>query len=588
MASSGSTEKHVKCSVCESQFRGQRKRPVSGLVFLQAISYMRGVNGKSFQHFNSSAILCTTCYLKANSYLKSVQNQPEMDKQGCDLNIEDTSSLPVRMNMNLKTVTEKELVVFTGLNKEQFTLLGTFCGTLRDSCVASVENRLGMLLMKLRHDLSNELLGALFGFQYQGSVSNALKSVRQTLMTHFVPSVLGSKNLSRSFLLSKVPAWAQKLYGVGDDKLVLVFDGTYIYTEKSNNYSLQRRLYSVQKGRPLVKPMMIVTPSGYIVDIVGPFVGVNNDASITNSMFADTANSLKQILQPGDCVLVDRGFRDSMTVLEEAELIAKMPCLMEKASKQHDCLHANQSRIVTKGRWCVEAKNGHLKMKYKMFRDRVPIAALPHLREYILIAGALENQFSLPLTTDSPERSEEISEILARSMLTNQLQNKLQASGDIDKRSAKIWKSCDESSITDFPRFAEEDLYKITLGIYQIHNAQAYAAEHVKSDGSFSLFHFHISPHILKFKIQSRHVQSLKYTLFIEYDPQKSGAEAILGWYCKCPSGARVLGCCSHVASVLWYLGFARYETFHFPASHLSGVFLDTNDIRTNEDPDMV
>ncbi|GFW36955.1 uncharacterized protein TNCV_5018541 [Trichonephila clavipes] len=31
-------------------------------------------------------------------------------------------------------------------------------------------------------------------------------------------------------------------------------------------------------------------------------------------------------------------------------------------------------------------------------------------------------------------------------------------------------------------------------------------------------------------------------------------------WYCHCKVGARVVGCCAHVASVLWYLGYWRHN----------------------------
>ena len=31
-------------------------------------------------------------------------------------------------------------------------------------------------------------------------------------------------------------------------------------------------------------------------------------------------------------------------------------------------------------------------------------------------------------------------------------------------------------------------------------------------------------------------------------------------WYCKCRAGARVVGVCSHIASILWYHGYARHK----------------------------
>ena len=33
-----------------------------------------------------------------------------------------------------------------------------------------------------------------------------------------------------------------------------------------------------------------------------------------------------------------------------------------------------------------------------------------------------------------------------------------------------------------------------------------------------------------------------------------------MSWYCRCKTGARVVGVCAHIAAVLWYLGYARYR----------------------------
>lgn len=36
--------------------------------------------------------------------------------------------------------------------------------------------------------------------------------------------------------------------------------------------------------------------------------------------------------------------------------------------------------------------------------------------------------------------------------------------------------------------------------------------------------------------------------------------QKVTGWYCSCYIGSRTVGTCSHVASVVWYLGFGRYQ----------------------------
>jgi len=43
-----------------------------------------------------------------------------------------------------------------------------------------------------------------------------------------------------------------------------------------------------------------------------------------------------------------------------------------------------------------------------------------------------------------------------------------------------------------------------------------------------------------------------------------------LGYYCTYQSGARTLGSCAHVASVLWYLEYARnHQNIRYPDESL-------------------
>ena len=36
-----------------------------------------------------------------------------------------------------------------------------------------------------------------------------------------------------------------------------------------------------------------------------------------------------------------------------------------------------------------------------------------------------------------------------------------------------------------------------------------------------------------------------------------------MGWYCKCPNGSRLVGCCARIASIMYYLAFDRYNPQH-------------------------
>ena len=49
------------------------------------------------------------------------------------------------------------------------------------------------------------------------------------------------------------------------------------------------------------------------------------------------------------------------------------------------------------------------------------------------------------------------------------------------------------------------------------------------------------------------------YYLWIQYDG-KDKEDPIKYWYCQCKSGARMVGSCSHVACLLWFIGEQRHE----------------------------
>lgn len=74
----------------------------------------------------------------------------------------------------------------------------------------------------------------------------------------------------------------------------------------------------------------------------------NNDATILNHMLHNNVEDLKGWFHEDDVFVVDRGFRDSLEMLEELGIRAEMPRLMSRGQKQMTTLDANASRLVTK------------------------------------------------------------------------------------------------------------------------------------------------------------------------------------------------------------------------------------------------
>jgi hypothetical protein len=124
----------------------------------------------------------------------------------------------------------------------------------------------------------------------------------------------------------------------------------------------------------------------------------------------------------------------------------------------------------------------------------------------------------------------------------------------------------DANNGIDFPKLNEEVIQqKIALGSYQLKNCRSYLAEHFDSNGTLEILinRIPIKDHentILLASIQSRHIERMKYDVVIAFKPKIKDVSSIYAWNCTCKIGKRSVGCCSHVASIIFYLSFGMYE----------------------------
>ncbi|WAR15573.1 hypothetical protein MAR_005678 [Mya arenaria] len=105
----------------------------------------------------------------------------------------------------------------------------------------------------------------------------------------------------------------------------------------------------------------------------------------------------------------------------------------------------------------------------------------------------------------------------------------------------------------DFPRLTEDILRTLTCGVYQLKLCPGYIQEHLEGDEDIRV-HKERSG-LIRVRLQSRHVSAKQYNLWIKFNNYE-----ILGWYCKCRSGSRIVGMCAHCAAVIWYLGYGKHR----------------------------
>lgn len=142
----------------------------------------------------------------------------------------------------------------------------------------------------------------------------------------------------------------------------------------------------------------------------------------------------------------------------------------------------------------------------------------------------------------------------------------------------------------------EAQLRDITLGSYQLKQAKSYAHEHKKAkvdefevefvcyvcdDGVTRRAFADIiaeknieSPVLVYTQLASRFRSKKSYDSYILADANKDGPEGIIGYFCKCRHGLRTIGCCSHIATTIYFLCYARHHGGIRPvAGHVDNFF---------------
>jgi hypothetical protein len=97
-------------------------------------------------------------------------------------------------------------------------------------------------------------------------------------------------------------------------------------------------------------------------------------------------------------------------------------------------------------------------------------------------------------------------------------------------------------------------------GVYQLKRARSYAEERSSTTDLTGSVNYIIHrckefPHLIRAPTRSAHKNRLTYNPTIQFTSQK-----ILQWWCDCPTGNGLIGCCSHVASVIWFLSYERWQ----------------------------
>lgn len=196
---------------------------------------------------------------------------------------------------------EEDFKVMTSLTKAQFRDLFSFCDPVPKQGVNSYVKKKDLLtfLTKIRQGICDDVLKVIFNYSSRQLVSSVIQKVRQSLLSRFVPQNIGFQALTKqSYTQQHVTDFANTLYNAEPNipKAITYVDGTYAYIEKSRNFRVLRQFYCVHKGHHLIKPVLVVAPDDYILDIQGPYFSDsrNNDAALLRDQFERDINGMRE------------------------------------------------------------------------------------------------------------------------------------------------------------------------------------------------------------------------------------------------------------------------------------------------------
>ncbi|CAF1286217.1 unnamed protein product [Rotaria sordida] len=304
-------------------------------------------------------------------------------------------------------------------------------------------------------------------------------------------------------------------------------DGTYFYCQKSERFEIQRKTWSEQKKRNLVKVMGIQFANGTWFDLIGPFYadGDHNDASIWNYIVAEDIGNVHDIFdEETDEFLGDRGFRD----VDDERFTVRIPFSLNKNQVQLSTENANATRKITKLRNCIERGFARLK-QWKIINATIDTNLISKLGSLLRILGAIDNKYFEPLfmTTDIDQQN--IDFIKHREVVPNALENF-------------------DEIIDLIPKLTLNTIRNYGLGEYALKLAIPYL-QHASS--------LSIKTH-----------KSKQYSSVIKIEDINS--------YCSCKSGARSVGTCAHVIAALYWF-YANLNGITIPTYNVKSIALEQN-----------
>lgn len=198
--------------------------------------------------------------------------------------------------------------------------------------------------------------------------------------------------------------------------------------------------------------------------------------------------------------------------------------------------------------------------------------------DFVSGASFLNNTFGKRLDSDVDTFDEVVQRMHTRKSVENTLATEAEEKGWFRRKLP--FQSITSKDLLDFPEMTERDLKIFFTGSYQLAQSVSYLTEMIDKNGELNIKFVKNEKNVLKVEVQSRHVSRTKYRCFLRYTPNSTGISGVTHYACECANGLQTIGCCCHIAAIIYYLSHARYlAKILKPAEILSDLFKKTNNI---------
>ncbi len=237
-----------KCCVCRSNFNGNAANISSNdrdfLLFTRNIWIPEGARCCSSHLIDRQLKRAALDQIKPFSI-----RQQELDSSDVHLMLSKSQKLfeneKTRFSFdNPRDLSDDEYRLLTSLSRDEFNDLVDIISssTIRNSSNRSIRTAIGVYLCKLRLGVSNRFLASMFHLPDKRAVSRTIDSARQAILKTFVPNHLGFGHVTRQDVIDRhTTTIARELMcGGSSSTVIVVIDGSYIFIQVRNSFSLAR------------------------------------------------------------------------------------------------------------------------------------------------------------------------------------------------------------------------------------------------------------------------------------------------------------------------------------------------------------